>query len=95
MPALQGPRYSVCGDATTGSAVCGGCRTSPPPVDRVHSLYQHDGLARLAVHALKFRGHRHLASLLGSRLAALVEEVPDLIVPVPLHPARERERGLN
>ncbi len=95
MPALVGPRCSICGDATTGSRVCGECRASPPPVDHVHSLYRHDGLARLAVHALKFRGHRHLAGLLGSHLVALVDVPPDLVVPVPLHPARERERGFN
>src|SRR5262249_28642025 len=57
-------------------------------------------VAREAVHALKFGGQRGLARPLGDLLAELVTaDLPvdgvDLVVPVPLHPSRERERGFN
>jgi ComF family protein len=56
------------------------------------------------VRALKFRGERTYARLFGSLLALErgqaangVESapLPDLVVPVPLHPRRLRERGYN
>jgi ComF family protein len=57
-------------------------------------------VAREAVHAFKFGGQRALARPLGDLLAALkTADLPvdavDLLVPVPLHPRRERERGFN
>jgi len=56
--------------------------------------------ARQALHAFKFGGRRALAAPLGDLLAEIAVESlpytkPDLIVPIPLHPARERERGFN
>jgi ComF family protein len=58
-------------------------------------------VARESVHALKFRGRRVLAAPLGDLIAdlawttALPYGRPELLVPVPLHPGRERERGYN
>ena len=61
------------------------------------TLGRYRGPARRAVQALKYRGAREAAPLLGQALAAAV---PDnwriaAVVPVPLHPSRERERGYN
>jgi hypothetical protein len=51
-------------------------------------------LAR-AVRAVKFRGHRAAARSLGAALGSLVPLPADaLVVPVPLHPTRLRERAL-
>lgn len=52
------------------------------------------------MHAFKFGRRRALASPLGDLLAEIGAEVlpggrPDLLIPVPLHPGRERERGFN
>ena len=56
------------------------------------------------VRALKFRGERTYARLFGTLLARERGQVahgvepaplPDLVVPVPLHPRRLRERGYN
>jgi ComF family protein len=52
------------------------------------------------VHALKYRGQLATARVLGSLLADWVarrglQHDTDLIVPVPLHPARHAERGFN
>ncbi len=57
-------------------------------------------MAREAVHAFKFGGHRAMARPLGDLLASLsTADLPvpavDVLVPVPLHPRRERERGFN
>jgi ComF family protein len=54
---------------------------------------------REALHAFKFRGRRALAAPLGDLLGGmggrLPAGVPALLLPVPLHPRRERERGFN
>lgn len=52
------------------------------------------------VHALKYEHKTILARPVGEALAALVESDPamisaDSVCPIPLHPARQRERGYN
>jgi ComF family protein len=49
-----------------------------------------------AVRALKFHGHRGVGRTLGTALARLVPSVgAGVIVPVPLHVSRLRERGYD
>ncbi len=51
------------------------------------------------VRALKFHGDRSVAGALGALLAMRVADrcvpLPEVLVPVPLHPLRLRERGYN
>ena len=52
------------------------------------------------VHELKYRNRTKLAPMLGDALTSLLMTDPllkraDLIAPIPLHPARLRERGYN
>jgi ComF family protein len=54
--------------------------------------------ARELVHALKYRHQSALASPMGELMARCLEgEIPpiDVVVPVPLHPRRQRVRGYN
>jgi ComF family protein len=56
------------------------------------------GLGRRAIHALKYDGQRRLAAPLGRALAARWTAAGargDLLVPVPVHPERRRERGFD
>lgn len=62
---------------------------------RVWALGFHKGSLREAIHHLKFNGREELAGPLGARLAGLISTRYDLIIPVPLHPSRLRERGYN
>ena len=90
-----------CGNLMEGDAVlpapCGDCLTTPPPWGRFffHGAYQ--GLLRDLI--LRFKnGHElPLGNLLGRLLAAHpdIEGPYDLVVPMPLHPRRLRERGFN
>jgi len=59
-----------------------------------------DGLLQLLLHGLKYGGRKdigvYLGQLLGARLlAAGWHRGVDMIVPVPLHPAKEAARGYN
>ena len=81
------------------SGVCGACQGQPPPQDTSHIpfLYQ-DAIPSLVIGA-KFHGRLNLARLLGLCLARSLRQEgisrPDIIIPVPLHPRRMRERGYN
>jgi ComF family protein len=52
---------------------------------------------RECIHALKYEGQRRYAAVLAEIAATAFIAVPrsDAMVPVPLHPARERARGFN
>lgn len=76
---------------------CDRCRDWPDGMTAVAAT-RYAGAAESIVHALKYRGWSHLSDLcaasmvvaLGDRAAGL-----DVLVPVPLHPTRLRERGFN
>lgn len=76
---------------------CDFCRRHPLPL-RVRAAALYTEPLRRAVHGLKYEGLFALASPLA---ALMVEEWPcwstpaDLVLPIPLHPERERERGYN
>jgi ComF family protein len=94
---LPEPLCGVCRQPIAPGIVHG-CRSSAASVSLLVAVGFHDGPLREAIHALKFEG-RHgiaatLAALLAPVLTALLQE-GDLMVPVPLHPSRERERGYN
>jgi len=80
--------------------LCGRCRRDRQPFAGGASLGPYEGGLREAIHALKYRGRRRVAA----RLAAVLLEEPraravlaqaEVLVPVPLHPRRRRERGFN
>ena len=67
--------------------------------DRGHtSTVPNGGAVRKAIHALKYQGVRAVAPTLGQLLVPFLAQEGlegDLLVPVPLHPKRERQRGYN
>ena len=76
---------------------CAYCR-SPfmKPIEAAFAPYVYGGAVRQLIHALKFRACGEAAPLLGQSMAdALPRRDFDCIVPVPLHPRRERQRGFN
>lgn len=73
-------------------------RHALPPLTSSAATSDHMGSLRAAIHALKYEHARSLAIPLGDRLAAcyrLLGWTVDMIVPVPLHTTREREREYN
>jgi ComF family protein len=82
------------------SRLCGECRLSPPAFAYARAAARYEEVAREALHAFKFGGRRAMAGPLGDLLMevaarGLPQGLPDLLVPVPLHPRRQRERGFN
>jgi len=68
------------------------------PLSGVRSAAEFAGPMRKAIHQFKYGGMRALAPTLGRILVDVWCQDPypaDLIVPVPLHPSRLRQRGYN
>lgn len=92
------PICERCGRPVFGSGTCPICQNDPPPLSAIRSMAIFEGPLRLAVHHLKYKGQRELAQPLGTLMAQAWPEAMqngDCLVPVPLHAARERERGYN
>ncbi len=80
--------------------LCGDCLSKPPPFSRVDALGIYDGVLRSAIHRFKYQGAISLDQPLAGLLRQTLEErtdfsPPELIVPVPLHFSRLRERTYN
>ncbi len=85
---------------TAGGRSCGRCRRGLSPLSAGFSLGLYEGALRVAVHELKYRGRRRVAARLAEAIAqdAVARGLlsPEaVLVPVPLHPRRKRERGFN
>ena len=68
------------------------------PFEKVVALGPFTGALQQAIYALKFRNQAQLGKALGERMGqCLAEQLAplDCLLPVPLHPARLRERGYN
>jgi ComF family protein len=64
----------------------------------VRSALLFEGAVRDAIHALKYRGAGSIANVLAVKMAEAwryYDMIGDLLVPVPLHPEREAQRGYN
>ncbi|MDD4102375.1 MAG: ComF family protein [Kiritimatiellae bacterium] len=95
---------SVCGRYAEGGVghafVCDVCRSAPPSFDRARSAGRFSGVLRKQIHLFKY-GHSlwlapDLADILeGCLRAHFAADDVDVVVPVPLHPARQRERSFN
>jgi ComF family protein len=101
LPRHRGP-LCPCGFPLPAGAAgpCGRCRRGIGPFARGASLGPYEGTLRLLVHEMKFHARPRVAARLGEALldtedvrAALAGA--HVLVPVPLHPRRRRERGFN
>ena len=93
----DGPRCSRCW-GVSATTPCAECTSSPDALDGARSVYIFEGAARTLVHQVKYRFLHALARPMGERLADYLAQNPlpiDLLVPVPLHRRRQRERGFN
>jgi ComF family protein len=80
------------------TSLCGHCLKKPFFFDRTHAPFIYQGEIRFLIQTLKFNAQLKNARLLGLLLADFLRdhaEIPDYILPVPLHKSRYRERGFN
>jgi ComF family protein len=82
--------------------LCVPCRRAEPLYAKAAAYGSYDGGLRELIHLLKYGGVRPAAGVLGRMLAEVIvhlepsyglEEI--IVIPVPLHPSKLRQRGFN
>lgn len=93
-----GPACPRCGRPQTSDAICAACWGRASAIDGIHSPYRFQGIMRMAIHEFKYHGLRSMAEPLANLLAEFLVKNPipgDVLLPVPLHKRRLKERGYN
>jgi ComF family protein len=99
------PFCQTCSEPFEGSInsafTCANCAHRTIYFDAAVAAYRGRGIVRDVIHQFKYNRQIHLRHLVARWLRAALDDERlsgynfDVIVPVPLHPARQRERGFN
>jgi ComF family protein len=101
---VEAPFCERCGDPVAGAVehtyVCYSCSARKPAFDAARSAARYDGAIAEALRLLKYEKAMWLAPDLAKLMHGCLEAeysgmTFDLVVPVPLHHVRRRERGYN
>src|SRR5581483_3133856 len=106
MEAYQDPICDHCGVALairafegSESLRCRDCGEGPYWLDQVRSFGPYIGALRVVHHGFKFEGMENLKAAIACKILQGISSVfwegVNAVVPVPLSPERERERGYN
>ncbi|OGN96505.1 MAG: hypothetical protein A2Z77_07560 [Chloroflexi bacterium RBG_13_51_36] len=98
LPRILPPFCPRCGRPQASGIVCPDCRRRKTEIDGIRSPFRFDEVMRKAIHELKYRNLKAISSRLAELLADYVRANPvpgQVLVGVPLHPRRLRERGYN
>ena len=95
---ISPPVCPKCGKPQSEARLCSACVNWDSAIDNIRSPLIFDGVIRQAIHELKYRNLRALVPLIAQLLYEYfrTNSLPgDVILPVPLHKKRLRERGYN
>lgn len=100
LPLVSSPLCPICGVPFAGSGSdhrCGECLTHPPHFDTAQAHFLYEGAIRDLIHSFKYNQLTHLRYPLALLALEGIHHVhdPQLIIPVPLHRSRLRQRGFN
>jgi ComF family protein len=95
---VPSPFCQLCGTPLSTYGVCKNCQYHHPNLSgqRAVGLYQEP--LRGCIHGLKYDGNTRLAEPLGLLLAQAYRRYgmqADMLIPVPLHSERQKQRGFN
>jgi len=92
------PLCPRCGKPQLSGILCPNCVGWQAEIEGVRSPFRFDGVIRQAIHQLKYRNLRALTPPLAKLLKDYLTTNPipgEVLVPVPLHQKRLKERGYN
>ncbi|MFC1967830.1 ComF family protein [Chloroflexota bacterium] len=98
LPRILPPLCPRCGKPLPEAQLCSGCRGWQAQIEGIRSPFRFEGVARQAIHELKYQNLKVLAPHLAELLQGYLSIYPlpgEVLVPVPLHPRRLRGRGYN
>ncbi len=93
----DGPSCRVCGIPSIShqTTLCESCIKNKQPFSKILYYGLYEGALRKAIQLFKFSGIKRLSKPLGSLLLQLRIPKADVIIPVPLHLKRLRQREFN
>jgi ComF family protein len=101
---ISSPLCPVCGipfiSRVEKDHLCGNCLRKRPYFDALAAPFLYEGGIMDAIHQIKYNGRTYIAGSVGELAASLAKKrFGDtngfLMMPVPLHPKRLKERGFN
>jgi ComF family protein len=98
LPRLTPPLCPQCGRPQPENSLCPSCASWQATIDGIRAPFRFEGLVRTAIHQLKYRNLRALSETLAGFLGDYLATSPlpvAVLVPVPIHDQRLRERGYN
>jgi ComF family protein len=95
LPRLPADRCPVCADLSPGGATCGACLSTPPHFDATNAIFRYGFPIDKLIHTFKYQSRTTTADFLAGAMLNGPRPEGDLIVPLPLFPARLAERGFN
>jgi len=97
LPYLNMPHCPVCALPTPTGKVCGHCLSHPPLFTHTTAVFGYAFPLDKLIQAMKYGEQLALASAFAGKLAQHIDQaaLPDYVIPMPLHPAKLRERGFN
>lgn len=98
LPRLSPPLCVRCGKPLSFGTLCYECENRPMEIDGIRSIFRFDGAVRQAILSFKYKNVKALAAPLAQLMKEYLCAHPlpgDVLVPLPLHPRRLRQRGYN
>lgn len=97
LPYLDAPHCPVCALPTPGGEICGQCLQHSPAFTRATAVFGYTFPLDKLMQAMKYGEQIALARAFAGKLARRIDKtnLPDCAIPMPLHPAKLRERGFN
>jgi len=98
LPRIVPPICPGCGRPQMSGIPCPICASRITSLNGVRAVFKFDTVIRRAVHDLKYRGVKSLCQPLGRLMGEyfIRQQIPGrVLVPVPLHPKRLKDRGYN
>lgn len=98
---FRAPTCPVCSRRNFTGILCASCADESGLRRFLAPFSYSQGMARDLIHAYKYDGVRELALIFADEIAAFLNfyaikpAASSLLVPIPLHRSRERERGFN
>ncbi|PHS22998.1 MAG: amidophosphoribosyltransferase [Methylophaga sp.] len=86
-----------CASPLSQTMLCGSCLNKPPEQDASFSLFRYQPPIDRLILDLKYHDKLVLSRLFATHMVEQLKNrvLPQLLIPIPLHPRRLRERGYN
>jgi ComF family protein len=97
MPYLDMMRCPVCALPTPAGEICGHCMNSPPVYGHTLAAFAYQFPVDKLILAMKYQEQLALSGIFAEKLLTRIDRanLPDYLIPMPLHPAKLRRRGFN